>query len=286
MFEHDSYSFNVVETAPSGYVIGTISARDLDSGRYGTSGVRYSLSGAGAELFKVNGKTGVISVAECIPPAAVADHKRRKRQATHSPASTKRVNLTIAGETGVIDVNGAAIDDSVEPTTEMHFPPRSTGDDFSYHPFYSTDLDYIVMSDSGEGATTSSGHEHDSTLSADALQRDTFGGPAAALNSAHQTSAPSGGPGHAPCLDYETQNVYFLSYKVNTRCGKQSENATQRGFCFHFHNDRHQMITVSAKLRWFRSGFLYLTQTTRRRSARARSTGRRSTREPCYSIRL
>lgn len=230
MFEHDSYSFNVVETAPSGYVIGTISARDLDSGRYGTNGVRYSLSGAGAELFKVNDKTGVISVAECIPPAAVADHKRRKRQATHSPASTSRVNLTIAGETGVIDVNEAAIDDSVEPTTEIHFPPRSTADDFSYHPFYSSDVDYIVMSDSGEETTTSSSHEHEFILSADALQRDTVSGPAAA----HQTSAPNEGPGHAPCLDYETQNVYFLSYKVNTRCGetKRECNSTRLLFSF------------------------------------------------------
>lgn len=219
MFEHDSYSFNVIETAPNGYVIGTIQAKDLDSGRYGTNGIRYSLSGAGAELFNVDDKTGAISVAECNSISSKQSHKRQKRHTTQLPTSTKRVNLTITGETGVIDINdGTTIVDDVEVTTETHFPHSLVTDDFSYHPFYNSDIDYIVMSDSGEEITTKSSREHDLTESVDGIEKVAVNNdPTVPFKSTHQMSAPSNGPGHSPCLDYETQNVYFLSFKVKKK---------------------------------------------------------------------
>ncbi|XP_061400398.1 cadherin-87A [Musca vetustissima] len=65
MFEEQSYSASVSESALPGQYIATITAKDLDSGSYGDAGIRYSLSGNGAELFDVNEKTGVISLADC-----------------------------------------------------------------------------------------------------------------------------------------------------------------------------------------------------------------------------
>ncbi|EDW97645.1 cadherin-87A [Drosophila yakuba] len=65
VFEQESYSATVSEAALPGQYIATITARDVDSGSYGDSGIRYSLSGTGAELFHVNEQTGVISLANC-----------------------------------------------------------------------------------------------------------------------------------------------------------------------------------------------------------------------------
>ncbi|EDV49453.2 uncharacterized protein Dere_GG17179 [Drosophila erecta] len=65
VFEQESYSATVSESALPGQYIATITARDVDSGSYGDSGIRYSLSGTGAELFHVNEQTGVISLANC-----------------------------------------------------------------------------------------------------------------------------------------------------------------------------------------------------------------------------
>lgn len=65
VFEQESYSASVSEAALPGQYIATITARDVDSGSYGDSGIRYSLSGTGAELFHVNEQTGVISLANC-----------------------------------------------------------------------------------------------------------------------------------------------------------------------------------------------------------------------------
>ena len=46
----------------------TITARDQDSGDYGQSGIVYQLAGSGADLFTVDTRTGVISVAPCPTP--------------------------------------------------------------------------------------------------------------------------------------------------------------------------------------------------------------------------
>uniref|UniRef100_A0A1I8MKU3 Cadherin domain-containing protein n=1 Tax=Musca domestica TaxID=7370 RepID=A0A1I8MKU3_MUSDO len=79
MFEEQSYSASISESALPGQYITTITAKDLDSGNYGDAGIRYSLSGNGAELFDVNEKTGVITLADCHKKAP-AGNQRRKRQ--------------------------------------------------------------------------------------------------------------------------------------------------------------------------------------------------------------
>jgi len=62
-FDKDSYTAIVSENAPQGTEVVTITARDRDSGDYGTQGIRYKLSGQGAGLFSVDPISGKISVA-------------------------------------------------------------------------------------------------------------------------------------------------------------------------------------------------------------------------------
>ncbi|XP_001989490.2 cadherin-87A [Drosophila grimshawi] len=64
-FEQESYSATVSEAALPGQYITTITAKDVDSGSFGDAGIRYSLSGTGAELFHVNEQTGVITLGDC-----------------------------------------------------------------------------------------------------------------------------------------------------------------------------------------------------------------------------
>lgn len=213
VFEHESYSFSVSETAPPNHLIGTITAKDLDSGGYGTSGIRYSLSGAGSELFHVN-NNGAITVAECQIPQTghkTAELHRKKRETTDRLTNAKKVNLTIVGETGVIDV-----DDDTNGSTELYYPYANV-EEVTFRPFFSANDDYMVMSDDSDEETTTA-HEtlhtidenHQNELNTIDVQhsRNTI---------KHRTVAVENnveGLGHAPCLDYETQPVYFLTYKV------------------------------------------------------------------------
>lgn len=199
--------------APPGSLIGTITAKDLDSGRFGTNGIRYSLSGTGSELFNVNERTGAITIAEC-----PREQNRQRRQiddemyttsSSSLSSSAQRVNLTITGETGVIDV-----DDNVDATTEVHFPFGAyVGDELAYRPFYTDD--YMVLSDSAEESAATSSYEHEydhvhSEPNENALKDTTF------ERSRNEWNVPTtSGPGHSPCLDYEAQSVYFLSFKVS-----------------------------------------------------------------------
>ena len=50
----------------------SVTAKDQDSGEFGTAGLRYQLAGNGAELFSVNPETGLISVAPCSTPGSGA----------------------------------------------------------------------------------------------------------------------------------------------------------------------------------------------------------------------
>nr|CAD7400227.1 unnamed protein product [Timema poppensis] len=67
-FYQDGYTATVSETASPGTVVTTITATDRDGGDFGENGIIYQLSGNGAENFKVNNKTGVITVAVCPTP--------------------------------------------------------------------------------------------------------------------------------------------------------------------------------------------------------------------------
>lgn len=204
MFEHESYSFSVSETAPANQLIGIITAKDFDFGRFGTHGIRYSLSGAGSELFHVN-DNGAITVAEC--SSHKIENHREKRQ-TMKMTNAKKVNLTIVGETGFVDV-----DDS---STES-FIPYTNVDEVTFRPYFSVNDDYMVMSDDSNEETTTISHQteiidinHSNDFNAidEHLQQTKLIKPSI-------ESSGNEGAGHSPCLDYETQSVYFLTYKVN-----------------------------------------------------------------------
>lgn len=236
MFEQESYSFTVPETAPPNQLIGVITAKDLDSGRFGTHGIRYSLTGAGSELFRVN-DNGAITVAECRHPQTghsnTADNLHRKKRDTTEvtekpPTNAKKVNLTIVGETGFIDVD----DDDTTSTTELYYPYANV-EEMTFRPFFSVNDDYMVMSEDSDEETTTAHetvlvidenhnnnhhHNHHSTnelntidiqhsQTTDAIRQTT-------VVKATENRNHTDGPGHAPCLDYETQPVYFLTYKV------------------------------------------------------------------------
>lgn len=216
IFEQESYSFSVSETAPPNHLIGTITAKDLDAGHFGTNGIRYSLSGAGSELFRVN-NNGAISVAECRFPHSgrnTVETHRKKRETIKPPTSAKKVNLTIVGETGVIDV-----DDDASSTTELYYPYANV-EEVTFRPFFSANDDYMVMSDDSDEETTTA-HEtvlvidenHTNELNTNDLQHSREA-DTRKPNTVKAHGNQNDGPGHAPCLDYETQPVYFLTYKV------------------------------------------------------------------------
>jgi len=77
-FEQESYSATVSEAALPGQYITTITAKDVDSGSFGDAGIRYSLSGTGAELFHVNDQTGVITLADCQPQSKQSNRRLRR----------------------------------------------------------------------------------------------------------------------------------------------------------------------------------------------------------------
>lgn len=221
IFEQESYSFSVSETALPNYLIGTITAKDLDSGRFGSNGIRYSLVGAGSEFFYVN-NNGAITVAEC--HYTKPDHNktpelnRKRRDTIDRTTNAKKVNLTIVGETGVIDVVDNDEDDE-SSTTELYYPYGNVGE-VTFRPFFSANDDYMIMSENSDEETTTAHktlHEinenHSNQLNTIDAQhsRKTI-----KQSNTAKMAENNDGPGHAPCLDYETQPVYFLTYKVRS----------------------------------------------------------------------
>ncbi|XP_043681793.1 cadherin-87A [Vespula pensylvanica] len=67
-FGSPTYTALVSETAAPGSPVITITAKDRDSGKFGTSGIVYQLLGQGSEHFSVGKKTGSITVAPCPTP--------------------------------------------------------------------------------------------------------------------------------------------------------------------------------------------------------------------------
>lgn len=218
-FEQEAYSFSISETAPANQLIGTIMAKDLDYGRFGTQGIRYTLSGAGSQLFKVN-NMGTITVAECqnaqqiVVNQTTANYRKKRQIIDQSTTNAKKVNLTIISEAGVLDV-----DDTMSSTE--YYSPYLNGNDVTYRTFFTTNDDYMVMSDDSDEDTTTvssldttinknpNNTQHATAIDANSREIETI----------KQTKLPNDmktdGSGHAPCLDYETQNVYFLTYKVS-----------------------------------------------------------------------
>jgi Cadherin domain len=185
VFEQESYSTTVSETAHPGQLITTITAKDMDSGLFGDQGIRYSLSGTGSELFDVDSTTGAITVAKCDAAG------RGKRQVlTYDDLkldgeTPKQVNITYVGQTGVVDLNTHLENGDQYNTYQLdHQHPGFEHNDFSYNrEFYETTPTEPPL----VASTRSTGFEH---------------------------------LGKSPCLDYETQSVYFLSYKATDDEGR------------------------------------------------------------------
>ncbi|GFG39325.1 hypothetical protein Cfor_05830, partial [Coptotermes formosanus] len=70
IFQQQQYTASVSEMASPGTLVTTITATDRDSGQFGENGIVYQLSGADADKFFVNNKTGVITVADCPTPGS------------------------------------------------------------------------------------------------------------------------------------------------------------------------------------------------------------------------
>lgn len=178
-FEQESYSTTISETANPGQLITTITAKDLDSGHYGDQGLRYSLSGTGAELFNVDPITGAITVAEC--PRSKSRRRRQisdgdELQYNSEDSEAKNVNITHVGETGLLSIDAAE-----GPSTENN--------QFLFYPLDNND------------------HNENSLIEETTNEQSPTEKPAPSI------FGP--GPGKHPCLDYEAQNVYFLSYRVS-----------------------------------------------------------------------
>lgn len=148
------------------------------------------MSGTGAELFHVDDVTGTITVAPCTDNQI--QYRRRRRDIMTSSDETeyddnmaKNVNVTLVGHTGVIQIADA------NPNTEM------SNNELAYKVFNSDD-EYATMYDIQDATTISTA---DVTTTANI--------PTINDSQRHKTK-----PGVAPCLDYESQQVYFLSYKV------------------------------------------------------------------------
>ncbi|XP_022834034.1 cadherin-87A [Spodoptera litura] len=79
-FAEEPYSATLAEAAPPGTRVGAIRATDRDTGRFGTEGIVYQLSGNGAELFRVDNRSGVMTVAACDTAglAPCLDYEARK----------------------------------------------------------------------------------------------------------------------------------------------------------------------------------------------------------------
>lgn len=228
------------ETENAGHLITTITAKDLDSGKFGDQGIRYSLSGNGSNLFHVNNVTGAITVAPCaasisIENTAAADNIRRRRRRDTFDSNVmqqlyddvvndaKNVNLTLVGESGIIPMDDAS--------THMEIPSTAAAanNDAEYSMFTSND-EYVTMHDMNMGEGDGGGgerdgvidkHEEEHYLAFDVTstmrseEATTTTSMHSTFNSISDDGINSIKPGVAPCLDFETQPVYFLSYKVS-----------------------------------------------------------------------
>ncbi|XP_070137828.1 cadherin-87A [Drosophila bipectinata] len=179
VFERDSYSASISEAALPGQYIATITAKDVDSGSYGDSGIRYSLSGTGAELFHVNEQTGVISLANC---HGEGEGSRRERR---DLAEGELEYGSAEGHLETRSVEEAPREISTEPTVQYTLITQAPE-----HP---------AAPEVPASVPVSSG--------------DVAGAPAATAN---DDKAPQ------TCLDYETENTYFLSYKATDDNGSGS----------------------------------------------------------------
>lgn len=109
-FPSPVYSAKVIEDALKGHYVTAITATDRDTKRFGTEGIIYELFGVGSELFSVDKRTGVITVAACSTPgrAPCLDLETKKDYFLHYKATdndglgqTTQISLQIS----LVDAN-------------------------------------------------------------------------------------------------------------------------------------------------------------------------------------
>lgn len=181
-FEQESYSAIVSEASLPGQYITTITAKDVDSGSFGDAGIRYSLSGTGAELFHVNEQTGVITLGDC---QSQSESNRRQRRDLHENDSDGHA-LEMLSMEAEHSLDQRQI--NTEPTVQYTLITQA--------PLQSETVATAATAAEAGTATTS----------------------AVAVAAANDDKAASS---KAPetCLDYETETTYFLSYKVGVGRG-------------------------------------------------------------------
>ncbi|XP_043864280.1 cadherin-87A [Drosophila mojavensis] len=180
-FEQESYSAIVSEAALPGQYITTITAKDVDSSSFGDAGIRYSLSGTGAELFHVNEQTGVITLGDC-----QSESNRRQRRDLHENDSDGHALEMLSMEAEhSLDQRQINTEPTVQYTLITQAPLQS------------------------ETATTA----------AEAAEAGTAATSAVAAAAANDDKAASS-KAPATCLDYETETTYFLSYKATDDNGQ------------------------------------------------------------------
>ncbi|XP_075145328.1 cadherin 87A [Haematobia irritans] len=153
MFEEQSYSGSISESALPGQYITTITAKDIDSGSYGDAGIRYHLSGNGAELFDVNEKTGVITLADCNKKRSTNGRKRRQvGDFLMSYQNEDEVNNDANFEYKLIKTPPDAIDVNNELMADTL--PETTKNCLDYETEHTYFLAYNARDDEGRGQNT------------------------------------------------------------------------------------------------------------------------------------
>lgn len=189
-FEQDTYTASVSETATEGQLITTITATDMDSGAFGDQGIRYSLNGTGAELFKVDSYTGTITVAKC-PRDNNKKRKRRQLELHH----IKKVNITHPSEYGILHYEH----DTLEDVTSSSLSSTETTNDYiTYH---------HVNSHVSDDENLHNYEDDDNDDNNETVQQE-------------QHHFVKHKLGKYPCLDYETQTDYYLNYQATDNEGK------------------------------------------------------------------
>lgn len=188
-FEQDTYTASVSETATEGQLITTITATDMDSGAFGDQGIRYSLNGTGAELFKVDSYTGTITVAEC--PRDIKKNRKRRQLELHH---IKKVNITHPSEYGILHYEH----DTSEDVTSSSLSTETTNDYITYH-----HVNSHVSDDENLHNYEDDEDDDDDDNNNETVQQHVK----------HKL-------GKYPCLDYETQTDYYLNYQATDNEGK------------------------------------------------------------------
>lgn len=228
IFERDSYSASVSESALPGQYITSITAKDIDSGNYGDAGIRYSISGTGSELFHVDEETGVITLADCEKTTSTTTRTSRTQNGNVELVHRRRRRRKRdVGDDGSVDGDGNGDTDvdgfdeyKVESATTEHKVNISTDGlsgliniEISTEPA----VEYTVINTKDEMENS----KKNMITSKKMLTKNiAIASDLEVSNSNEVTNEVVSQPPQKTCLDYETETTYFLSYKATDDNGK------------------------------------------------------------------